>query len=85
MLFRFSPSIKRCPCSAGAAFVHPSAAGFRPVCRLMRVGEHTGAGAYAALNLMPCSANRAMFGVCTKLLFESGMSGCIWQDSPLQA
>ncbi len=55
--------MSRCPSSAGAALVQPSFAGLMPVCRLMRVGEQTGAGAYAALKRIPWAANFSKFGV----------------------
>ena len=45
-----------------------SRAGASPVIGAARVGEQTGAAAYASVNLTPCSASRLIFGVTSFLL-----------------
>jgi len=68
----------------GEALVQRSWAGLLPVWRLHRVGEQTGAGAYAAENRIPWLANFSKFGVWKKLLLEPIISGCIATDKPFQ-
>jgi hypothetical protein len=65
--------------------VQPHWAGLFPVCRLIRVGEQTGAGEYAELNRIPWLASFAMFGVWMTGCFDASISGCIWQERPFHA
>ena len=46
----------------------PVRAGYSPVTRAARVGEHSGAAAYAWVNRMPPAASASMRGVSLKVL-----------------